>query len=145
MRLNEKEKMKLKAQPTIMVVGHDIRLSYLLGRFAEHNEHPLTVHSESPSVADIAAANPAVIIFLSMELLETTQSLVRELADLDIPIIVCCSVGDETRARELGADYCLIHPLTYDNFQTVLVRASISNHADKASHADPTNVTKREI
>jgi hypothetical protein len=29
----------------------------------------------------------------------------------------------------LGADYCLLHPLTYDDFQTALMNASGSKRA----------------
>src|SRR5687767_10072274 len=105
------QKMNSKAQFTILLVGDDTSLSYLLGRFAERSGYQLTHNLENLSVAGIFAVNPAVIIFLSTELLETTQPLVRELANLDTPILVCSSVVEESRARELGADYCLLHPL----------------------------------
>lgn len=119
--LNGEEKMNSRVQPTILVVGHNTTLSYLLGRFAERSGYQLINGPENLSVEEIAAASPIVIIFPSTELLVTTQALVRKLASLDTPIMVCSSVADEARTRELGADYCLLHPLTYDDFQAALM------------------------
>jgi hypothetical protein len=36
-------------------------------------------------------------------------------------------VIEEARARELGADYCLLHPLTYDDFQKALLLVTASD------------------
>ena len=116
--------MNLKVQRTILLIGNDTALSYLLGRFAERSGYQLIVNSENSSIREITDANPAVIIFLSTELLEKTQALVVELASLEMPIVVCSSVADEAKARELGADYCLLHPITFDGFQTVLAIAN---------------------
>ncbi|HRE26247.1 MAG TPA: hypothetical protein PK954_06415, partial [Anaerolineales bacterium] len=52
--------------------------------------------------------------------LQAAQSLVDGLAAHDTPILVCASVTDVASARELGADACLVHPLTYAQFQAVL-------------------------
>ena len=46
--------------------------------------------------------------------------MVTDLASRDIPGLVCLSIADEARARELGADYCLMHPLTSDSSLTAL-------------------------
>lgn len=118
--------MRLKEQPAILLVGSDPTLSYLLGRFAERCGYQLAVNLESPSIREITAITPAAVVFPSTEILETSQALVAELASLDFPIIVCSSVAEETKARELGADYCLLHPLTCDDFQTALMNASAS-------------------
>jgi len=118
------KKVNLKAQPTIMLVGQDTSLSYLFGRFAERSGYRLMIASEDLFTERLVDANPAVIIFLSTELLEATQARLKQLASLDMPIIVCSAIIDEAKAKELGADYCLIHPLTYDAFQTALTRAS---------------------
>ena len=37
-------------------------------------------------------------------------------------------IVEKARAIELGADYCLLHPLTYDDFKTALVNATSSKH-----------------
>lgn len=117
----------LKEQPTILLIGNDATLSYLLGRFAERSGHSLKIHLENSSVEQVTAVNPAVIVFLSTEILETFQKLVVDLADLDFPIMVCSSVADEAKARELGADYYVLHPLVYDDFQTALMHAGASS------------------
>jgi CheY-like chemotaxis protein len=120
--------MSLKERPTILVIGNDAALGYLLGRFAERSGYELAVNLDNSSIEQVAAVNPAVIVFPSTEILETFQTLVGELASLDFPIMVCSSVADEAKARELGADYCLLHPLVYDDFQTALASASASKH-----------------
>ncbi len=120
--------MSLKERPTILVIGNDAALGYLLGRFAEHSGYRLAVNLDNSSLEQVVAVNPAVIVFPSTEILETFQTLVGELASLDFPIMVCSSVADETKARELGADYCLLHPLVYDDFQMALTSASASKH-----------------
>jgi hypothetical protein len=110
--------MKDHAQPVILLIGSNGTLTYLLGRFADHCGYQLVV--DNFSLHTIKVVNPAVIIFLSTRLLEMAQTVVEELANLDIPIIVCGSVADQARAKELGADDCLLHPLTYDDFQAAL-------------------------
>jgi len=113
-----------KKSSTILLIGSDAALGYLLNRYAERSGYQLVVNEKILSVTEITTINPAVIIFLSTELLETTQSLVRWLTGLDTPILVCSSVADEARSRELGADYCLLHPLIYDDFQAALTNLS---------------------
>lgn len=116
--------MSTNSQRTIMVIGHDTSLHYLLGRFAEHSGYQLKTTLGNLSVDEITSANPAAIIFLSPELLETTQALLRDITNLETPILVCSTAADEVKARELGADHCLLHPLTFDDFQTALRKTS---------------------
>jgi len=120
----ENSNMTSNPQPVILLFGNDTTLSYLFGRFAERSGYRLIVNSENLSSGEIEAVNPATIIFPSTELLEKTQALVMELVSLEAPIIVCSSVADEARARELGADFCLLHPITYDGFQDALASAT---------------------
>jgi hypothetical protein len=122
----ELEKTSLKEQLTILLIGNDTMLSYLLGRFCERSGHQLAINPENLSINEIMTINPAVIVFLSTEILETAQALVGELASFDFPIMVCSAVVDETKARKLGADYCLLHPITYDDFQKAMTNANIS-------------------
>ena len=118
--------MNPKTQPAILLVGNDASLSYLLGRFAEQSGYQLTVNTGSLAIGEIAAVKPAVIIFLSTELLAKDRALITGIASLDTPIMVCSSVAEEAWARELGADYCLLHPLIYNDFQTALAHATAS-------------------
>src|SRR5258706_1203530 len=102
----EYKKMDLKAPPTVLLIGNDTTLSYLLGRFAERNGNQLTASTENLSIKQIELANPAVIIFSTTELLAKNLTLVEELSSLDILIMVCSSFAEEGRERELGADHC---------------------------------------
>lgn len=120
--------MSLQTQPVILLIGKDETLSYLLARFAEHTGYEWKISADHVAGSEIAAIKPAVIIFLSTELLAMDQSLLTELSDLEAPIVVCSSVLEQARARELGADYCLLHPLTLSAFQTALATVQASKH-----------------
>jgi len=121
--------MNPKIKQTILMMGNDADLGYLLGRFAEQGEYQLTVVPEKISIQDVTVANPAAIIFSSMDFMDKAQALITELVSIEVPIIVCSSVTDEARARELGADHCLLHPITYDGFQNALAMVSAPKHA----------------
>ena len=113
-------------KPGLLLIGYDQMLGYLLRRFAERCGYRILATQASLSGGKINASNLAAIVFLSTEQLEKSQALVEELASHDTPILVCSSVADEIRARELGADYCLLHPLTYDNFCAILSAVNTS-------------------
>jgi len=119
-------KMNLKTRQTILLVGNDTALNYLLGRFVEQSECTLAVVPVITSTQEITEINPKAIIFLSTKHLETAQTFMTELSNIETPIIVCSAVADEARARELGADRCLLHPITYERFQNALDVTSAS-------------------
>lgn len=110
----------------IVVVGGDSSLLYLLERYAERAGYSVSFE-ESPFLAEtVQRSEPEAVIFPSVEILEGAQALVAELTNCDIPIIVCSSVLDQTKTRELGADYCLLHPLEFDSFSSILKAAVAS-------------------
>ena len=104
----------------IMLIGNDTALTYLIGRYAEQSGYELTPLSKDPSAEEACELHPAAILFASIERLEAAQSLIEDLANCEIPVLVCSSVADETRAREMGADHCLTQPLTYEGFLAAL-------------------------
>lgn len=118
--------MSLSERPAVLLIGNDTTLNYLFGRFAERCGYRLVVSLENSTAGEITAVSPVMIVFPSLEILESFQSLVGELASLDTPIMVCSSVADEARARELGADFCLTHPVSFDDFQATLTTVSAS-------------------
>jgi CheY-like chemotaxis protein len=116
--------MKLSLQSKILMIGNDPALAYLIGRYAEESGYGITTVQIIPSAAEACALQPAAIIFQSIQGLEASQALVRDLAGRDVPVLVCSSLAEEARARELGADRCLLHPFTYDSVLAVLSTAS---------------------
>lgn len=104
----------------LLVIGTDPRLSHLLRRYAEQCGCQLTEHAQPPGVAAVRQWQPDALIFLSLEHLQTAQTLVDDLAAHETPVLVCTAVAEEAQARELGADACLLHPLTYAHFAAVL-------------------------
>lgn len=115
--------MELSATSKILMIGSDPALSYLIGRYAEQGGYGVASLPAIPTLDEACALQPAAILFQSVEGLETSQALVRELTACDVPVLVCSSVTDEARARELGADGCLLHPLTYDSVLAALTAA----------------------
>ena len=105
---------------TLLVIGSDSMLAYLLTRFAEQSGCQLIQRSYAPWVGELRQLKPAAIIFSSLEQLQASQTLVEELSAHETLVLVCAAVADEFRARELGADACLFHPLTYENFWAAL-------------------------
>jgi DNA-binding response OmpR family regulator len=103
-----------------MVIGNDAMLTYLLQRYAEQSGCQMIQRISAPWIVELRQLKPAAIIFSSLEYLQAGQSLVEDLSVHEILVLVCASVADEVRARELGADMCLVHPLTYENFWAAL-------------------------
>lgn len=109
-------------QPSILLVGQDPSLEYLLKRYARQGGLELqSLRGVSPEI-DVNALHPLVAWFSSLEVLEAYQPLRAALANEAIPIVVCSSVADEARASESGADYFFLHPVTYDCFLSTLTR-----------------------
>ncbi len=121
--------MMLSTQPIILMIGGDGMLGYLIGRYAETSGYRLRAVPAAPAAVEVRALQPAAVLFPSVENLEASRGLVAELVNLDIPLLVCTPVAGEARARELGADYCLLHPLTYEQFLTALDAAAHSREA----------------
>jgi len=105
---------------TILLIGNEPMLTYLLGRYAEQSGCRIVMRETAPSIGETEQNQPAAIIFASIDQLQMEQPYVDAMSTREIPVLVCASVSDEARARELGADECLLHPLTYDQFCAVL-------------------------
>jgi hypothetical protein len=104
---------------TLLLIGTDTRLAYLIERYLESSGLPLTV-TALPPPGEVCGQPPAAALFLSVENLEASPALIADLQNCDVPLLVFSSVADKARARDLGADYCLEHPLTYQQFLSAL-------------------------
>lgn len=104
----------------IILVGNDERLVYLLQRYFEQSAFQLIPWLTIPSAAEIKRVNPTMLIFSTIELLEMAQSLLDHTSTHEIPVLVCTSLACEAHARELGADACLLHPLSYECFRITM-------------------------
>jgi len=118
--------MSLTRLPVILLIGNDAALEYLIERYAERSGCEVRVHPIGPAPSTDPDGKPAALLFSSIENLEAAQSQIARLASAEIPLLVCSSVNDQSRARELGADQCLVHPLTYAGFLAALTAAHIS-------------------
>jgi len=104
----------------VLVIGNDPRLGYLLNRYGDQSGLAMTHTSILNAFGEIQKTNPEYLIFSSLEALRECQGWVSALGDIDIHILVCSAVGDEAAAREMGADECMFHPVTYESFCNAL-------------------------
>ena len=127
--MNEASKADAPPRRTILLMGPDADLGYLLNRFAEQSEYQLRVTLGQISFQEVTVTSPAAVIFATMDFLGQSQGLVAELASLEVPILVCAGVVDQVRAGELGADACLLHPITLDGFRHALTLGHTARRA----------------
>jgi hypothetical protein len=113
-------------QSTLVVISNSAAFIYLIQRFADRIGFSIMEALPSVLTETICRSEPVAVIFSSTEDLEASQALVAELTNRDVPIIVCSSEIDQIRTSELGADYCLLHPLTYGDFQAALAGITAS-------------------
>jgi CheY-like chemotaxis protein len=110
----------MSGKPSILLIGDDPSLEYLLERYAQRSGYRLkSVCSIEPNV-DIFQMQPQSIWFSSLDILEALQSQKDIILSCNVPIVVCSSIADDERAMDLGADFLLLHPLTYDCFLSTL-------------------------
>jgi hypothetical protein len=107
-------------QPLILMIGSDTSLNYLIGRYAEQNHFRILTQSPVPEINEVRKLSPKIILFGLVETLWSAQNLMADLIGEDIFILACTSVADEARARELGVDFCLTHPVTFEQFNLAL-------------------------
>ena len=127
--------MESSPQSTILMFGNDSGLAYLIGRYAQQSGYGITSLPVIPLAQEVVALKPVAILFTSIESLEAAQLLVTGLENRDIPVLVCSSVTDQARARELGADHCLLHPLTYDGFHNVLAAIGMAGRTGRLQNS----------
>ncbi len=107
-------------KPSLLLIGDDPSLEYLLERYAYRGGYHLqSIHAIVPDV-DLGQMKPKSIWFSSLDVLEAHQPQRDTILACDVPIVVCSSIADDARAMDLGADYLLLHPLTYDCFLRTL-------------------------
>ena len=109
-------------RPCILLIGNDPPLEYLLERYAYQGGYRLqSLHAVAPDM-DICQMQPQSIWFSSLDVLEAFQPQRNSVLACNVPIVVCSSIADNARAMDLGADYLLLHPLTYDCFLSTLAQ-----------------------
>jgi DNA-binding response OmpR family regulator len=104
----------------ILLVGDDEALTYLIERYGEQSGFRVRVERTPPNVSDGPRPEPAVVWLSSLDVLAAFRPRETGVISDDAPVVVCSSVADDQRARELGADYSVLHPLTYPDFLPAL-------------------------
>jgi hypothetical protein len=127
------------ARASIVLVGND-GLAYLIARYAERSG--VAVHPAPVGIGpdEIAALRPRAVWVASLESLERFRPRETGLLDEDCPVIVSSSESDDRRARELGADYCAMQPLTYADFLLALDAVGVAVPMDAEGALDHATV-----
>ncbi len=126
----------IDAIAAVYVVDGDRSITYLLRRYSrEAGIDFCPVNDQWPSSAG-ARQRRVAIWFPSIESLELARPRERGTSD-DIPVIVFAYPGGESRARELGADYCAAEPLTFSDFLEALRAVGLPTTGEQAGRARP--------
>lgn len=110
----------------IALVAGDQSLTYLMERYTERSGLGIHVVADPPPASLFVGRSPVVVWFPSMESLARWRALNKESPGHDPAVVVCTSVADERRTRELEADYCVLLPLTYDDFRAAMSAVGLS-------------------
>ncbi|MBN1230923.1 MAG: hypothetical protein JXA19_03550 [Anaerolineales bacterium] len=102
-----------KGSNSIILIGHDKGLHYLLDRYLEQTDIRMVSANSETLQAEIDRLNPIGLVFLSPEFINFISI---DLTLLNIPVIVFGNGVEETYLKEKGVDICLQHPLTFDEF-----------------------------
>lgn len=103
----------------IALVAGDESLIYLVERYTERSGLGIEIVADPPPANVLQERAPALVWFPSLESLARWRAGNERVAGNEPAVVVCTSVPDERRARELDADYCVLLPLTYDDFRAV--------------------------
>lgn len=115
------------SRPIILLVGDDEALTYLIERYGERSGFQVQVERTASIDADGPWPEPAVVWLSSLDVLAAFRPRESGRISDDAPVVVCASVADDHRARELGADYSVMHPLTYPDFLAAM--SAVGVHA----------------
>lgn len=111
--------------PTILLIGADDELAYLMRRYAGHGPDRVRIQPADPTPAELSPGGDAVLWFASVAGLADARPRERGLVSEDMAIIVSSSASDDRLAHELGADHCARQPLTLADFRAALVAVGL--------------------
>jgi CheY-like chemotaxis protein len=109
----------------ILLVGDDDALAYLIERYGEQSGFSVQIARTPPDAHDAPTPEPTVLWLSSLDVLAASRPRETGLIGDDAPVVVSSSVADDRRARELGADYAVLHPLTYPDFLAALAAVGV--------------------
>lgn len=122
--------MSSPTRSRIALVAGEQSLTYLMERYTERSGLGIEVVADPPPAAMLMEHAPALLWFPSLESLARWRGEAEHVAGNEPAVVVCTAVADERRARELGADYCLLLPLTYDDFRAAVSAVGLAVQRD---------------
>ena len=114
----------------IALVAGDASLTYLIERYTERSGLGIEVVADPPPANVLIGPAPVLVWFPSLESLARWRAASDQTTGNEHAVVVCTSVPDERRARDLGADYCVLLPLTYDDFRVAVSAVGITVRRD---------------
>ena len=113
--------------PVLLLIDDEQSLAYLIHRYGSAcNCRVMSVQFLGEARAIIEHTPPVLVMLHVTPLRHDSWEVVRALkADpvtSGFPLVVVCAASmDAARVWEIGADYCLMKPVLYDDFRAVLV------------------------
>jgi DNA-binding response OmpR family regulator len=110
----------------ILLVGDDEALAYHIERCGQQSGFRVRVERTLPKPSHGQRLEPAVVWLSSLDVLASLRPRKTGLIGDDAPVVVSSSVADDRRARDLGADVWVLHPLTYQHFLAALSAVGVT-------------------
>ena len=113
--------------PVVLLIDDEQSLAYLIHRYGSAcNCRVMSVQLLDEARAIIERTPPALVVLhvvpQRLDSWEVVRALKADPATSGFPVVmVCAASADAVRVWEIGADYCLIKPVMYDDFRAVLV------------------------
>jgi hypothetical protein len=114
----------------IALVAGNPSLNYLMERYTERSGLRIEIVPDPPPADLFLERGPAIVWFPSLDSLARWRAEGEHVANGEAAVVVCTSMPDERNARELGADYCLLLPLTYDDFRAAVSAVGVAGLRD---------------
>lgn len=123
--------MKAFVPTTIMVIGNDAHLCYLLQRYVKESGHQIEFSLLTNDVSEVVHKNRPAAIVLEVDLPNTIgwdvlRSLKKDQALCNIPVVLCSWLDEERRGLEEGADIYMRMPILYHEFLAALSAIGIA-------------------
>jgi len=113
--------------PIVLLIDDEQSLAYLIHRYGQaSNCQVMSVRFLDEARAIIKRTPPALVVLhvapQRLDSWEVVRALKADPATSRFPVVVVCAASiDAARVWEIGADYCLMKPVLYDDFRAVLV------------------------
>ena len=122
----------------IIVAGGDSNFSYLMQRYVSRCAHKIIYANLGEDLIELARCQKPAAIILEVDRPETIgwqllHNLKVDQETVEIPVIICSWLEEETLALDQGANAYLRMPILYSDFETTLESILIKQENEQSS------------